>query len=69
MDFAEQLLRNIVANAKLHNGLFSAHYTVHPDEINAARLWLSALDEKAANRENAARTYVRNGFPPFKDSP
>lgn len=42
---AEQLLRNIVANAQLHVGVFSAHYTVHPDDINAARLWLSAQRE------------------------
>lgn len=76
-DFTEQLLRNLVASAKLHSGLFSTHYTLHPDEINAARLWLSYLDEKEAKKREQAQEEARERdvdglrsftFPPSKDS-
>ena len=69
--FTEQLLRNLVANAKLHVGLFSTHYTLNCDEINAARLWLSALDEKEAEKrvdaqeQQAERDAVRGA--PFDE--
>lgn len=67
-NFSEQLLRQIVANAKLHVGLFNTHYTIHPDEINAARLWLSALDEKQANKQASVRGFrLKGGFEGAED--